>query len=249
MMDYEPLTIDNARNGTLLTLIRQALAAKGVIEVMIHESTYKALIATESEAEQVEAAMFSVFGSVPLATHRLDRDNSHYQRIDATLGPAADGGCVLRCNLAKMLCLPDEHAVQGLRDVHDLLVWLAEQQLKHPACKVIVKIMNHRKDDGYVYAETLFQAWARPSLEGDNKIDQKISNALNAELTARVMASPMLSHLAREIALSLEQVSPWGWLTLDERSLFSGDFFEGGPHNEYLRTLVRQNRANKEAAN
>ncbi|KVP96730.1 hypothetical protein WJ97_12685 [Burkholderia ubonensis] len=210
-----------ANTWTLLTLVDSADAEGRICLLAQHHEPIRT-------NEQAREWLETIFMDTSMVTLRLEKVKKAITEIDLQLHET-EHGTALVLNLAKLLQLPAAAPAAELAEFREMLVEMKAFFEAHPQERCDIQLANNRDDHRRVYGSVCCRVPA-----GENKM--QADETATAALTARIDASPALTHWLKHLALSLQKIGPWSWSTIREDALF-GD--REGPYATWLRTQPR----------
>lgn len=194
-----------ADTDTLYTILDSA-DADGRIHIVSVER-----IRNRAEAREL---LEITFMEQPLLTLRLETVKKAISELDINLAQQGDR-TVVSLNLAKLLQLPAADPAAELAEFKAMLDEMKAFYQARPTQNGQIQLCNERDNHRRVYGSITCRYADRELLSG---LHDDI--AVTQSLTARIDASPALSHWLRQVGLSLQKIGPWSWIFIREESLF-----------------------------
>ncbi len=211
-----------ADTDTLLTIVESADVA-GRIHILCASDER---VSNQAQAREL---LESVFMDHSWVTLRLECVKKAITELDISIDRHRDNP-VVSLNLAKLLQLPAVNPSAELAEFRNMLEEMKAFYLARPTQKCGIQICNERDRNRKVYGSITCLIPDQELLQGCYP-DQAATQAL----TARIDASPALSHWLRHTALTLQKIGPWSWITLREDTFFGPG---QGPYGQHRRAAL-----------
>lgn len=170
----------------------------------------------------------SHFYNQPLLSLKFRRLKRWVKDVETTSHVDAAGTWHLRINLARAMLLPCENPKAELAELRALFEAMKPFLEAHPHRHADVQICNNRNRNKAVYGTIGCRFEGSKGMESDPVHDPVIR--------AVVECSPVLQVFLRNIALALQKIGPWSWITFDEDNLYGR---HAGPRSQAILADIR----------